>query len=190
MRSIRHWSYNTFNTDKCVRFIAMVTPEDLLANAEYIKLADHYIAVPGGSNNNNYANVELIVEIAREHGVDAVWAGWGHASENPKLPKLLAANGIVFLGPSNRAMWTLGDKVTSMIVAQTARVPTMPWSGQTLIADHHHHQANGDAASTVNISKELYRRGCIHSATEAADVAEKIGLFPAHHLRKQFEPKI
>lgn len=27
-------------------------------------MADHYVAVPGGSNNNNYANVELIVDIA------------------------------------------------------------------------------------------------------------------------------
>lgn len=34
-------------------------------NAEYIKMADRYVAVPGGSNNNNYANVELIVDIAQ-----------------------------------------------------------------------------------------------------------------------------
>lgn len=42
----------------------MVTPEDLKANAEYIKMADHYVPVPGGTNNNNYANVELILDIA------------------------------------------------------------------------------------------------------------------------------
>lgn len=36
----------------------------ILANAEYIKMADHYVPVPGGTNNNNYANVELIVNIA------------------------------------------------------------------------------------------------------------------------------
>jgi len=27
-------------------------------------MADHYVAVPGGTNNNNYANVELIIDIA------------------------------------------------------------------------------------------------------------------------------
>ena len=27
-------------------------------------MADHYVPVPGGTNNNNYANVELIVDIA------------------------------------------------------------------------------------------------------------------------------
>lgn len=34
------------------------------ANAEFIKMADLYVPVPGGSNNNNYANVELILNIA------------------------------------------------------------------------------------------------------------------------------
>lgn len=69
----------------------MATPEDLRANAEYIRLGDEIVDVPGGSNNNNYANVKLIVEIAERWEVDAVWAGWGHASENPDLPNSLAA---------------------------------------------------------------------------------------------------
>lgn len=33
--------------------------------AEYIKMADQYVPVPGGPNNNNYANVELIIDIAK-----------------------------------------------------------------------------------------------------------------------------
>ena len=47
----------------------MATVEDLKANAEYIRMADQYVEVPGGSNNNNYANVDLIVEIAERTGV-------------------------------------------------------------------------------------------------------------------------
>lgn len=38
---------------------------NLLAFSEYIKMADHYVPVPGGPNNNNYANVELILDIAK-----------------------------------------------------------------------------------------------------------------------------
>jgi acetyl-CoA carboxylase / biotin carboxylase 1 len=41
----------------------MATPEDLAANAEFIRLADGIVEVPGGSNRNNYANVDLIVEV-------------------------------------------------------------------------------------------------------------------------------
>lgn len=41
-----------------------------------------------------YSNKEQIVSFL----LQAVWAGWGHASENPKLPELLHKNGIAFMG--------------------------------------------------------------------------------------------
>ncbi len=40
------------------------------ANAEYIKLADNFIPVLGGSNNHNYANVDLILDIAKRIPVE------------------------------------------------------------------------------------------------------------------------
>lgn len=38
--------------------------------------------------------MDLIVKVAVEQGVDAVWPGWGHASENPRLPNTLKEKGI------------------------------------------------------------------------------------------------
>lgn len=32
-------------------------------------------------------------------------------------------------------MWALGDKIASSIVAQTAGVPTMPWSGSGILTE-------------------------------------------------------
>ena len=32
--------------------------------------------MPGGANNNNYGNVQLIVQVADRANVDAVWPGW------------------------------------------------------------------------------------------------------------------
>lgn len=74
IRSIRKWAYNTFLNERAIEFIVMATPDDLKANAEFIKMADHFVKVPGGTNNNNYANVDLIVEIAERYSVDVrVW---------------------------------------------------------------------------------------------------------------------
>ena len=42
--------------------------------------------------------------------MQGVWAGWGHASENPKLPEKLFKLNIAFLGPSASAMWALGKQ--------------------------------------------------------------------------------
>ncbi|XP_058230845.1 acetyl-CoA carboxylase isoform X5 [Hemibagrus wyckioides] len=173
MRSIRRWSYEMFRNERTIRFVVMVTPEDLKANAEYIKMADHYVPVPGGTNNNNYANVEMIVDIAKRIPVQAVWAGWGHASENPKLPELLHKAGISFLGPSSKAMWALGDKVASSIVAQTAGIPTLPWSGSGLkVVWGEEEQRLGHV---ISVPQELYTKGCVRDVDEGLAGAEKIG---------------
>ncbi|XP_059407228.1 acetyl-CoA carboxylase 2-like isoform X3 [Carassius carassius] len=173
MRSIRRWSYEMFRNERIIRFVVMVTPEDLKANAEYIKMADHYVPVPGGPNNNNYANVEMIVDIAKRIPVQAVWAGWGHASENPKLPELLHKSGISFLGPSSKAMWALGDKVASSIVAQSAEIPTLPWSGFGLKVEWaEEEQRHG---CVISVPPELYVQGCVKDVDEGLASAEKIG---------------
>ncbi|XP_023700613.2 acetyl-CoA carboxylase 1 isoform X5 [Paramormyrops kingsleyae] len=172
MRSIRRWAYEMFRNERAIRFVVMVTPEDLKANAEYIKMADHYVPVPGGTNNNNYANVELILDIAKRIPVQAVWAGWGHASENPKLPELLHKNGIAFMGPPSQAMWALGDKIASSIVAQTAGIPTLPWSGAGLTVEW---TESDQKKGIVNVPPELYELGCIQDVEAGLKAAEKVG---------------
>ena len=106
--SMRRWAYCELGDENAIEFLAMATPEDLKANAEFIRFADDFVEVPGGKNSNNYANVNLIVDIAEREGVDAVWPGWGHASENPKLPTMLKAKGITFIGPTAPVMSVLG----------------------------------------------------------------------------------
>jgi acetyl-CoA carboxylase/biotin carboxylase 1 len=73
IRSIRNWAYQTFGDDRAIHLVAMATPEDLKANAEYIRMADQLEEVPGGSNNNNYANVPLIVDTAERTGCDVCY---------------------------------------------------------------------------------------------------------------------
>ena len=135
MLSLREWAYNTLGDERALAFVAMATSNDLDANAEFVRLADRVVEVPAGSNKNNYANVELIIDIAKREAVDAVWPGWGHASENPELPDGLAAIGIQFIGPPGGPMRALGDKIAASILAQTAKVPSIPWSGDGLECD-------------------------------------------------------
>ncbi|KJZ76419.1 Acetyl-CoA carboxylase [Hirsutella minnesotensis 3608] len=173
IRSVRKWAYETFGDERAIHFTVMATPEDLQANADYIRMADHYVEVPGGTNNHNYANVELIVDIAERMNVHAVWAGWGHASENPKLPESLAAspNKIVFIGPPGSAMRSLGDKISSTIVAQHAEVPCIPWSG-TGVED-----VEIDDKGIVTVPDNVYAKGCVTSWQEGLAKAKEIG-FP------------
>ena len=45
-------AYETFGDEKAIQFVVMATPDDLKVNAEYIRMADQYVEVPGGSNNH------------------------------------------------------------------------------------------------------------------------------------------
>ncbi|CAK46172.1 hypothetical protein CBS63078_9995 [Aspergillus niger] len=173
IRSVRKWAYETFGNERAIQFTVMATPEDLHANADYIRMADQYVEVPGGTNNNNYANVDLIVDVAERMDVHAVWAGWGHASENPRLPEALAASPkrIIFIGPPASAMRSLGDKISSTIVAQHAGVPCIPWSG-TGVDD-----VRIDDKGIVTVDDDVYNRGCTFSPEEGLEKAKEIG-FP------------
>lgn len=134
-------------------------------------MGDVIVDVPGGSNNHNYANVMLIVELARLHGVHAVWAGWGHASEKPDLPIALAKSHppIKFIGPAGPPMQALGDKIGSTIIAQSAGVPCISWNGA-------HVQATYDK-ETGSLPAKAFEDASIPNATAAQKAAEKIG-FP------------
>ena len=134
-------------------------------------MAEVIVDVPGGSNNHNYANVTLIVELARLHGVHAVWAGWGHASENPTLPDTLAKSQppIKFIGPSGPPMRALGDKIGSTIIAQSAGVPCIGWNGQHVIAMYD--------KVTGTLPEKAFDDATINNATEAEQAAVTIG-FP------------
>jgi len=164
--SMRRWAYTTLGDEDAIQFLAMATPEDLKANAEFIRQADDFVEVPGGSNKNNYANVDLIVDLAVRERVDAVWPGWGHASENPKLPNTLKEKGIQFIGPTGPVMSVLGDKIAANILAQTAKVPSIPWSGDGLEA-----KLNDEGT----IPDEIFNKAMVTTSEEALAAANRIG---------------
>jgi len=171
--SMRQWAYMELGDERAIQFVAMATPEDLKANAEFIRLADSYVEVPAGKNSNNYANVDLICKLAQDSGADAVWPGWGHASENPKLPNTLAELGIKFIGPTGPVMSVLGDKIAANILAQTAKVPSIPWSGSYGGDDDGPLQAVLTEQGTI--PDETFEKATCRSVEEAVEAAKKIG---------------
>lgn len=168
MLSIRKVLQHKFNDDKVVKFICVTTEQELHSNAEYLKLADHFVTSPGGENRNNYANVDEIVSHAIEQKVDAVWAGWGHASENPELPRKLKLAGITFIGPPSAAMKALGDKIESSIIAQSVGIPTIEWSGSGLALD-----TSKRDGSQIVVPPELALKACVSDVQGGLDAMHK-----------------
>ncbi|CAK9065825.1 unnamed protein product, partial [Durusdinium trenchii] len=91
-----------------------------------------------------------------------------HASENPKLPAKLKELGITFIGPPSGVMAALGDKIAANILAQTAKVPSIPWSGDGLTCEL---TADGE------VPDEVFQKAMVKTVEDAMARAEKVG-FP------------
>lgn len=68
-------------------------------------------------------------------------------------------------------MRSLGDKISSTIVAQHAGVPCIPWSGTGV------EKVEVDEHGIVTVEDSVYDLGCVHSPEEGLEAARKIG-FP------------
>ena len=89
MLSIKKWSTEALFDPNFFTFISLVSDDDMRSNSAFVELTDEIVLIPGGPSKENYGNVSIIVESAILKKADAVWAGWGHASENPALPEAL-----------------------------------------------------------------------------------------------------
>lgn len=73
IRSVRKWAYETFGDERAIQFTVMATPEDLQANAEYIRMADQYVEVSetGQSSGNKFYTVQSQTLITSDRFLEA-----------------------------------------------------------------------------------------------------------------------
>lgn len=82
-----------------------------------------------------YLAIDEIIKLAKKKNVDAIHPGYGFLSENAQFAKKCEENGIAFIGPTSKIISSVGDKISSKIVAQAANVPTIPGVEQAIKSD-------------------------------------------------------
>jgi acetyl/propionyl-CoA carboxylase alpha subunit/acetyl-CoA carboxylase carboxyltransferase component len=107
--------------------VALYTGVD--RDAPFVRHADLAVELPvTGSEAAAYLDHDLLIETLHRADADAVWPGWGFVAEDPVFVERLTSEGICFLGPSADALHVLGDKIAAKRLAESAKVPVMPWS--------------------------------------------------------------
>jgi acetyl-CoA carboxylase, biotin carboxylase subunit len=74
----------------------------------------------------SYLRGDLILEIARRTGADAIHPGYGFLSENADFAQSCEQSGIRFIGPPSSAMRVLGSKTNARQAADEAGLPRTP----------------------------------------------------------------
>lgn len=90
------------------------------------KADESYPLNPDKGPIDAYLDIDTIIKIALNAGVDAIHPGYGFLSENPEFVDACEQNGITFIGPSSDIMRAMGDKISSKQIAIAADVPIIP----------------------------------------------------------------
>ena len=62
---MRKWAYESFGDERAIQFTVMATPEDLQANADYIRMADQYVEVNYRSSISCSCLARILLTIGR-----------------------------------------------------------------------------------------------------------------------------
>ncbi len=107
-----------------IRSIAVYSDAD--ADAPHVREADLAVGIGPAAATRSYLDVDAVVGAAVDSGAQAVHPGYGFLSENVAFARACAAAGIVFIGPGERALEIMGDKIRAKDHVAAHGVPTVP----------------------------------------------------------------
>lgn len=93
-----------------------------------VRLADEAVLIGAARASESYLNGPRIIEVALEHGCDALHPGYGFLSENAEFAQACENAGIAFIGPTATQMQQFGLKHQARALAEAARLPLLPGS--------------------------------------------------------------
>jgi len=107
-----------------IKTVAVFSDAD--RGALHTKLADEAVHIGPSASAESYLVIDKILDACKQTGAQAVHPGYGFLSENADFADALDAAGIAFIGPAKHAINSMGDKITSKILAKEAGVSTVP----------------------------------------------------------------
>ncbi len=126
-----------------IKTIAVYSEAD--HNALHVDMASEAVLIGPPPATESYLNMDVILEVCEDYGVDAVHPGYGFLSEKAEFAERLAEAGVTFIGPGTGAIKKMGDKIESKKLAQEAGVPTVPGYADPLES----------AAEAAKLAKEI-----------------------------------
>lgn len=94
----------------------------------FVKKATSAFSIGEAPVNKSYLKSDVILEIAKNEGVDGIHPGYGFLSENAKFARAVIEAGIAFIGPDPDTIELMGDKIVSRGAMVKAEVPVVPGS--------------------------------------------------------------
>ncbi|MBC7283710.1 acetyl/propionyl/methylcrotonyl-CoA carboxylase subunit alpha [Hoeflea sp.] len=96
------------------------------AKALHVEMADEAVLIGKAPASESYLKGDAILDAAKRTGADAIHPGYGFLSENPDFVEAVEKAGLIFIGPSARAIRAMGLKDAAKALMEKANVPVVP----------------------------------------------------------------
>jgi len=116
-----------------IRSVAVYSDDD--AGARHVREADTALRLGPADPRRSYLDAEAVLAACLASGAQAVHPGYGFLSENASFARLLAENGIAFIGPGIKALELMGDKIQSKNHVAGYGVPVIPGIAEPGLSD-------------------------------------------------------
>ena len=125
-----------------IRTVAVYSEAD--RNAQHVRQADEAYLIGGPRPVDSYLRGDVIIEVAKKCGAQAIHPGYGFLSENKDFCRAVEAAGLVFIGPTPEAIGKMGLKDQAKVIMHQAGVPVVPgYHGENQDPAHLKKEAGG-----------------------------------------------
>ena len=126
-----------FASAKKMGIATVAVYSDADRDALHVQMADEAVHIGPAASSESYLVIDKIIQACVDTGADAVHPGYGFLSENSQFRDALDVAGITFIGPGKKAIESMGDKITSKLIAEKAGVSCIPgYTDVVRDADH------------------------------------------------------
>ncbi|MEI6858359.1 MAG: acetyl/propionyl/methylcrotonyl-CoA carboxylase subunit alpha [Shewanella sp.] len=107
-----------------IHTVALYSDADV--NSRHVALADESFYLGGSAPADSYLKADLIIDIAKKSGAQAIHPGYGFLSENAEFARKCEQAGVIFVGPTADAIESMGSKSAAKDIMGAANVPLVP----------------------------------------------------------------
>ena len=95
-------------------------------DAQHVRLADEAWPIGGPRPADSYLRSDVILDVAKKSGAQAIHPGYGFLSENTHFARACADAGIAFIGPRPESIDAMGSKAAAKGLMEKHAVPLVP----------------------------------------------------------------
>ncbi|MEJ6613604.1 MAG: acetyl-CoA carboxylase biotin carboxylase subunit [Saprospiraceae bacterium] len=95
-------------------------------HAPHVKYADEAVLLGPAPSSESYLVMDKVIAAAKSTGADGIHPGYGFLSENSEFANKIAAEGIIFIGPGQKAIETMGSKLAAKDAVRAYDIPMVP----------------------------------------------------------------